>query len=173
MITEHITNDFSLSNPMADYDYNSVSKLLRRLADHTEKFGDDTTVRDLLLEWSEYKDWQTHECNELLGPSITVYCSRREAMPAANMNYFSMTNPERKSDRYSVPKLLRRVADRLEELGDDAVVFSMITHTELDSEGVAPSVNTYYSREEGWVQNFDPQTWEKYVASQTDEPGEK
>jgi hypothetical protein len=101
-------------------------------------------------------------------------------MPAAKMNYFSMMNPEGEPCRGSVPKLLRRVADRLDELGDDAVVFSMIAHTEPDVEGFAPSVNTYYSREEGWVQNFDPQThdllleWERYYAdSQTHDPDEE
>jgi hypothetical protein len=179
MIPEHTTNEFSLSNPGADPDYYSVSKLLRRLADHPEEFGDDTTVRDLRLEWGEYRDPQTRECNEQEGPSITVYCSRRETTLAAKMNYFSMTNPEEEPDRYSVPKLLRRVADRLDELGDDAVVFSLITHTEPTGDGFAPSANTYYGREEGWVQNSDPAArallleWERYADSQTDEPDEE
>jgi hypothetical protein len=80
MIPEHVTDDFSLSNPMADPDYYSVPKLLRRLADHPDEFGDDTVVRDLRLEWSKYRDLETNECNEQLGPSIIVYCSRRDAM---------------------------------------------------------------------------------------------
>jgi hypothetical protein len=181
MIPEHATDDFSLSNPMADPDYYSVPKLLRRLADHPDEFGDDTVVRDLRLEWSKYRDLETNECNEQLGPSIIVYCSRRDAMSAANanMNYFSMMKPEGESGRGSVPKLLRRVADRLEKLGDDAVVFSMITHTEPTGEGFAPSVNTYYTREEGWVRNFDPQThellleWERDADSHTHETDEE
>jgi hypothetical protein len=96
------------------------------------------------------------------------------------MNYFPMTNSEGEPGRRSVPKLLRRVADRLDELGDDVTVFNVIMHTEPDSEGLSPSANTYYSREEGWVQNFDPQThdllleWERYYAdSQTRETDEE
>ena len=179
MIPEHTTNEFSLTNPIADPDYYSVPKLLRRLADHPEEFGDDTTVRDLLLELGEYKDPETHEYYERLWPSITVYCSRRETALAAKMNYFSMTNPEGEPGRYSVPELLRRVAGRLDELGDDATVSSLITHAEPTREGGAPSANTYYTREDGWVQNFDPQThellleWERYADSQTHEPGEE
>jgi hypothetical protein len=175
MIPERKTNEFSLSNPMEDTDYFSVSKLLRRLADHPEKFGDDMTVRDLLLEWGEYRDPQTNEYNEQLGPSITVYCSRREAI-AAKMNYFPTTNPEGEPDRYSVPKLLRRVADRIDELGDDAVIFDLIVHTEPDGEKVSPSANTYYGREEGWVRNKNLRAlleWERYAASQIHEPGEE
>jgi hypothetical protein len=179
MISEQTTNEFSLSNPMADPDYYSVPKLLRRLADHPNKFGDDMVMRDLQLEWGKYRDPETNECNERLGPSITVYCSRREAMSAAKMNYFSMMNPQGEPGCRSVPKLLRRVADRLDELGDDAVVFDLITHTESTGEGFAPSVNTYYSREEGWVQNFDPQThellleWEREADSHTHETDEE
>jgi hypothetical protein len=179
MIPGRMTIEFSMSNPRADPDYFSVPKLLRRLADHPEEFGGDTTVRDLLLEWDEYRDPETHECNERLGPSITFYCSRRETTLVAKMNYFPMTNPEGEPGRRSVPKLLRRVADRLDELGDDQVVFDLIAHTEPTGEGFAPSANTYYSRKEGWVQNFDPQThdllleWERYADSQTHDPDEE
>jgi hypothetical protein len=63
------------------------------------------------------------------------------------MNYFSMANPEGEPDYYSVPKLLRRVADHLEELGDDVVVFDLLLHTEVTADGMAPSINVYYSRE--------------------------
>jgi hypothetical protein len=179
MIPEHITNEFSLSNPRVDPDYYSVPKLLRRLADHPEEFGDDTTVRDLLLEWGEYRDPQTRECNERLGPSITVYCSRRKTALAAKMNHFPMTNPEGEPDRCSVPKLLRRVADHLDELGDDAVVLDLVMHTEPAGEGFASSANTYYTREEGWVQNSNVPArallleWERYADSQTHEPDEE
>jgi hypothetical protein len=178
MIPEHTTNEFSLSNPGADPDYFSVSKLLRRLAGHPEEFGDDTTVRDLLLEWGESRDPQTHECNEQLGPPITVYCSRRETALAAKMNYFSTTIPE-EPGRRSVSKLLRRVADRLDELGNDAVVLDLIMHTEPTGEGFSPSANTYYGREEGWVKNSNVPArallleWERYADSQTHDPDEE
>jgi hypothetical protein len=72
MIPERMTNEFSLSNPRLDPDYYSVPKLLRRLADHPEEFRNDTTVRDLRLDWGEYRDPHTNERNERLGPSITV-----------------------------------------------------------------------------------------------------
>jgi hypothetical protein len=176
IIPEHTTEGFALSNPIADPDYHSVPKLLRRAADHLYEQG-DVAVRDLRLEFDEYKDPETHEYYEKLWPSITVdWTDRRETPPADPMNYFSMTNPEEEPDRYSVPKLLRLVADRLEELGNDAVVFDLITHTEPDSEKVAPSVNTYYGREEGWVRNKNLRAlleWERYAASQTHEPGEE
>jgi hypothetical protein len=64
---------------------------------------------------------------------------------AEPMNYFSMTNPEGEPDYYSVPKLLRRVADRIDELGDDVVVFDLVLHIEVTADGYAPSINVYYS----------------------------
>jgi hypothetical protein len=177
MIPEHTTEGFSLSNPGADPDYYSVPKLLRRTADHLEELGDGVIVRDLRLEWGEYRDPQTDECKEELGPTISVdWPDRREAPPPDPMNYFSMTNPEGEPGRSSVPKLLRRVADRLDELGDDAVVFDLITHTEPTGQGFAPSANTYFGREEGWVQNSNVPAcdllleWERYADSQTHEP---
>jgi hypothetical protein len=180
MIPEHTTDGFSLSNPGADPDYDSVPKLLRRTADHLEELGDDAAVRDLRLQWEEYRDPQTHECNEELGPTVTVdWPDRREAMPPDPMNYFSMTNPEWEPDRCSVPKLLRSVAERLDELGDDAVVFSLIMHTEPTGDGFLPMANIYYGREEGWVRNSDPAAhdlllgWERYADSQTHEPDEE
>lgn len=60
------------------------------------------------------------------------------------MNHFSMTNPEGEPDRYSVPKLLRRVADRIEELGDDVIVNDLILHIEVTAEGYLPFINGYY-----------------------------
>jgi hypothetical protein len=60
------------------------------------------------------------------------------------MNYFSMTNPEEGSDRFSVPKLLRLVADRIDELGDDVIVNDLILHIEVTAEGYLPSINVYY-----------------------------
>jgi hypothetical protein len=147
-----------LSNPRADPGYYSVPKLLRRTAVHLEKLGDDETVRDLLLEWKEYLDPQTYEFDETLGPGVAVYWPDRCEAPLPDpMNYFSMTNPKEEPDRRSVPKLLRRVADHLDELGDDAVVFRLILHTEPAGAGSTHSANTYYSREDGWTQNFDPQ----------------
>jgi hypothetical protein len=180
MIPEHTTDGVLLSNPRADPDYYSVPKLLRRTADHLEELGDDVAVRDLLLEWKEYLEPQTYEFDEELGPGVAVYWPDRcEAPPPDPMNYFSMTNPEEEPDRRSVPKLLRRVAGRLDELGDDAVVFRLIVHTEPTGEGFAPSTNTYYGREEGWVQNSNVPArdllleWEKYADSQTHEPDEE
>jgi hypothetical protein len=64
-----------------------------------------------------------------------------------SMNYFSMTNPEGEPDRYSVPKLLRRVADRVDELGDDVIVNDLILHIEVTAEGYLPSINVYYFHE--------------------------
>jgi hypothetical protein len=180
MISEHTRDGFSLSNPIADPDYYSVPKLLRRTADHLDELGDGVTVRDLRLQWGEYRDPQTHECYEELWPTINVnWPDRRETTPPKPPNYFSTTNPEGEPGRRSVTKLLRRVADHLDELGDDAVVFDLITHTEPTGEGFAPSANTYYGREEGWVQNSDPRArellleWERYADSQTHEPDEE
>jgi hypothetical protein len=63
------------------------------------------------------------------------------------MNYLSITNPEEGPDRYSVPKLLRRVADRIDELGDDVVVNDLILHIEPTGEGYLPSIHVYYYHE--------------------------
>jgi hypothetical protein len=60
------------------------------------------------------------------------------------MNHFSMTNPEDEAERYSVPKLLRRVADRIDELGDDVIINDLILHIEPTGEGYLPSINVYY-----------------------------
>jgi hypothetical protein len=43
-----------------------------------------------------------------------------------------------------VPKLLRRVADRIDELGDDVIINDLILHIELTAEGYSPSINVYY-----------------------------
>jgi hypothetical protein len=181
MISEHTRDGFSLSNPIADPDYYSVPKLLRRTADHLDELGDHVvTVRDLRLEWSEYRDPETHECNEKLWPTITVnWPDRRETTPPKPPNYFSTTTPEKESSRRSVPKLLLRMADHLDELGDDAVVFDLVAHTKPTGEGYAPSANTYYGREEGWVQNCNVPArdllleWERYADSQTHDPDEE
>jgi hypothetical protein len=63
---------------------------------------------------------------------------------SAPMNYLSITNPEEEPDRYSVPKLLRRVADRIDELGDDVIINDLILHIEPTGEGYLPSINLYY-----------------------------
>jgi hypothetical protein len=63
------------------------------------------------------------------------------------MNYFSMTNPKEEPDRYSVPKLLRRVADRIDELGDGVIVKDLILHIEVTAEGYLPFINVYYYHE--------------------------
>jgi hypothetical protein len=178
MISEYTTDGFSLSNPIADPDYYSVPKLLRRAADHLDELGDGVTVRDLWLEWDEYKDPETHECYEKLWPTVTVNWPDRREAPPKPADSFS-TNSEGEPSRGSVPKLLRRVADHLDGLGDDATVSSLITHAEPDGEGFSPSANTYYSREEGWVQNSNVPArdllleWERYADSQTHDPDEE
>jgi hypothetical protein len=178
MISERTTDGFSLANPIADPDYCGVPKLLRRAPDHLDELS-DVTVRDLWLEWSKYRDPETHECYEKLWPMITVNWPDRREAPPNPMNYFSMTAPEEVSDRCGVPKLLRRVAGWLDGLGDDAVVFDVIVHTEPDGQGFSPSANTYYSREEGWVQNHNVPAhdllleWERYADSQTHETDEE
>jgi hypothetical protein len=65
------------------------------------------------------------------------------------MSYLSISNPEEEPDRYSVPKLLRRVADRIDELGDDVIVNDLILHLEVTAEGYLPSINVYYYYEKG------------------------
>jgi hypothetical protein len=67
---------------------------------------------------------------------------------AEPMNYLSITNPEEEPDRYSVPKLLRRVADRIDELGDNVIINDLILHIEVTAEGYLPSINVYYYRRE-------------------------
>lgn len=179
MISEYTRDGFSLSNPIADLDYYSVPKLLRRAADHLDELGDDVTVHDLRLDWGKYRDPETLECYEKLWPTIAVnWPDHLETAPPKPADSFS-ANSEGEPSLGSVPQLLRRVADHLDGLGDDATVSSLITHTEPDGEGLSPSVNTYYSREKGWVQNFDPQThdllleWERYADSQTHDSDEE
>jgi hypothetical protein len=46
-----------------------------------------------------------------------------------------------------VPKLLRRVADRIDELGDGVIVNDLILHIEVTAEGYLPSINVYYYHE--------------------------
>jgi hypothetical protein len=75
-MTEYTTFHFSLANPRNDPDYYSVPKLLRRVADHIEKLGDDVTVGNLILGWVEHIDPETYESDDKLGPSVTVYYSR-------------------------------------------------------------------------------------------------
>jgi hypothetical protein len=178
MISEYRRDQFSLSNPIADPDYYSVPKLLRRVADHLEELG-DVPVRDLWLELDVYKDPETHEYYEKFWPSITVNWPDRRETPPKPPSSFS-TDSEGEPGLDSIPKLLRRVAGHLDELGDDATVSSLITHTEPTRESCAPSANTYYTREEGWVKNCDVPArellleWERYYAdSQTHEPDEE
>jgi hypothetical protein len=63
------------------------------------------------------------------------------------VNYLAITNPEDEPDRYSVPKLLRLVADRIDELGDGVIVNDLILHIEVTGEGYLPSINVYYYHE--------------------------
>jgi hypothetical protein len=65
----------------------------------------------------------------------------------AMVNFLSITNPEDEPDRYSVPKLLRLVADRIDELGDDVIVNDLILHIEPTGEGYLPTINVYYYHE--------------------------
>jgi hypothetical protein len=156
-VSAYTKDGFSLLNPIADSDYYSVPKLLRRVADHLDGLGDMPVSHDLWLEWSEDKDPETGEYYEELRPMITVnWPNRRKTTPPKPPNCFSTTTPEEESGHHCVPKLLRRVADHLDELGDDAAVSDVITHTEPTGEGFAPSANTYYGREEGFVRNFYP-----------------
>jgi hypothetical protein len=60
---------------------------------------------------------------------------------------FGMANPEAEPDFYSVPKLLRRVADHLDKLGDDVVVGDLLLHTRVTADGYEPSIIVYYRRE--------------------------
>jgi transposase len=57
---------------------------------------------------------------------------------------FSLSNPIAEPDRYSVPKLLRRVADRIDELGNDVIVNDLILPIEPTGERYLPSINVYY-----------------------------
>jgi hypothetical protein len=183
MFPEHTTDGVLLSNPRADPGYHSVPKLLRRTADHLdEELGEGVTVRDLLLEWKDYLDPQTYEFDEEQGPGLNVYWpDRRETKPPDPMNYFSTTNPE-DGTGHRAPNLLRRVADHLDELGDNVIVHELMLHIEPTGEGLAPSANTYYTRptlEDGRAQNSDPANREllldreRYADSQTHEPGEE
>jgi hypothetical protein len=79
----------------------------------------------------------------------------KETMDAYTTNHFSLANPEGEPDRCSVPKLLRRVADRIEARGDDVVVGDLLLDWggHLDPQtydfdkGLGPAVTVYYSRE--------------------------
>jgi hypothetical protein len=73
---EYTTFHFSLANPRADSAYYSVSKLLRRVADHIDDLGNGVTVGNLLLEWGEHIDPETYEIDDRLGPTVTVFYSR-------------------------------------------------------------------------------------------------
>jgi hypothetical protein len=61
--------------------------------------------------------------------------------------YFALSNPEAEPDFYSMPKLLRRLADYIEELGDDVVVRDINLHTKVTAEGYEPTLVVYYRRE--------------------------
>jgi hypothetical protein len=156
----HITFHFSLANSKADPDYHSLPRLLRQMADRIDELGDDATVRDLRFELDEYVDDPLYNPDEEeLAPSLTVFYSRQtEGCSATNsqnatlddytMSYFSTTNSEAGSGRCGVPKLLRRVAGRLDELADDSVVYSLIMHAEPADEGFAHSANTYHFKKD-------------------------
>jgi hypothetical protein len=69
--------------------------------------------------------------------------------------HFSLTNPRADPDYYSVPKLLRQVAEHIEELGDDVTVGNLLLEWgehldpetyEFDKE-LGPTVTVYYGRE--------------------------
>jgi hypothetical protein len=155
MASENTTFHFSLANTKADPDYHSLPRLLRQMADRIDELGDDAIVRDLRFELDEYVDDPLYNPEEeVLAPSLTVFYSRQtEGRGAASnqktttddytMNYFSTTVPEEGSGGCGVPKLLRRVAGRLDELGDDSVVYNVIMHAESD----AHSANTYRFKE--------------------------
>jgi hypothetical protein len=63
--------------------------------------------------------------------------------------HFSLANPRADPDYYSAPKLLRRVAEHIEELGDDVIVNDLILHIEVTTEGYLPWINVYYYYEKG------------------------
>lgn len=58
--------------------------------------------------------------------------------------HFSQANPEDDPDQGSVPLLLRRVADTIEEYGD-IEVNDLLLHIEITSDGDRrPSLTVYY-----------------------------
>jgi hypothetical protein len=61
--------------------------------------------------------------------------------------YFALSNPVDEPDFYSVPKLLRRLAHYIEELGDDVVVRDINLHTKATPEGYEPTILVYYRHE--------------------------
>jgi hypothetical protein len=74
---------------------------------------------------------------------------------AYTTNHFSLANPAGEPNFRSLPKLLRRVADRIEARGDDVVVGDLLLDwgKRLDPETywldaeLGPTVTVYYSRE--------------------------
>jgi hypothetical protein len=60
---------------------------------------------------------------------------------------FALSNPEGEPGYLSVPKLLRRTADAIDELGK-VDMHDLVLHIEVTAEGYVPSVTVYYSRPE-------------------------
>jgi hypothetical protein len=69
---------------------------------------------------------------------------------------FLLANPWADPENYNVPKLLRRVADYLDELGDDVIVDDLMLYwdryadwrtKEFDDE-LTPRIKVYYHRRE-------------------------
>jgi hypothetical protein len=61
------------------------------------------------------------------------------------INHFSQSNPAGQGQG-NVVKLLRTVADSLEQLGDVSIQ-DLVLHNEITSDGVWPSITVYYSGE--------------------------
>jgi hypothetical protein len=153
--SDHATFHFSLMNSKSGPYYHSLPILLRGMADRIDELGEDAIVRDLRFEPDEYVDDPLYNPDEEeLAPSLTVFYSRQsEGSSAENSqkattddyikSYFSTTLHQVGSEGCGVPKLLRGVAERLDEHLDDFVVSDLILHTELTDEGSAYSVNTY------------------------------
>jgi hypothetical protein len=147
-LSDDATFHFSLANSKADPDYHSLPRLLRQMADRIDELG-DAVVRDLRFELDEYVDDPLYNPDEdELAPSLACFYSRQgvqeTTMADYTMSYFSMMNPVEEPGRCGVPKLLRRVAGRLDELSDDSVVYNLIVHTEPADDGFAHSANTYH-----------------------------
>jgi len=68
--------------------------------------------------------------------------------------HFSLANPRVDPDYYSVPKLLRRVADHIDDLGDNATVGNLLLEwgehidpeTYESDDKLGPTVTVFYSR---------------------------
>lgn len=78
-----------------------------------------------------------------------------EELDAYTTNHFSLANPIGEPNFRSLPKLLRRVAERIEARGDDVVVGDLLLDWgkpldpetyRLDPE-LGPAITVYYSRE--------------------------